>query len=154
MGFLKPFILVLLVLGVMLFLIKLFMFSTFFNRKNDWKEDKENQILFANYDGGGEGITLELLNNQTFRVGEFSFLSLEYKEGKFEIKNDTIIFDRDLIGGTKAVLRNDTMSMDTALFTLKPNGKLNFANRFHVHSTTNRTNIKVPVLSKKEIQSK
>ncbi len=154
MRFLKPFILVLLVLGMMLFLIKFFMFWAFSNGKDDWKEDKKNKILIANYDDGGEGVILELLNNQTFKVGDFGFASIEYKEGKFEIKNDTIIFDRDLIGGTKAVLRNDTISKDTSLFILKPNGKLNFSNRFRVHSATNRTNIKVSVLRESEIQNK
>ena len=73
MRFLKPFILVLLVLGMMLFLIKFFMFWAFSNGKIDRKEDKETQILVANYDDGGEGVILELLNNQTFKVGDFGF---------------------------------------------------------------------------------
>jgi hypothetical protein len=117
--------------------------------EKDWKEDKENQILFANQDSGMESVTLEMLNNHTFRVGDGNFMGIEYKEGKFDIKDDTILFDTDLIGGKKAVLRNDTSIAVIFLFPVNENRKLNYPNRYRV--SINKLNIKIPIFSESEL---
>ena len=92
---------------------------------------------------------LEMLNNHTFRVGDGNFMDIEYKEGKFDIKGDTIIFDTDLIGGKKAVLRNDTSLATIFLFPVNEKGKLNYPNRYRV--SNNKMNIKVPIFSESEL---
>jgi hypothetical protein len=120
--------------------------------RKDWKEDKENQILFANYDGGISGITIEMLQNGIFRVGDGSFMGIKYEEGTFEIVKDTIIFNKDLIGGNKAVLRYNSVTRDTFLFVVHPNNKLDGQTPYRVHSQTNKTKLNVPILDASSIE--
>lgn len=150
MKFLKPILIVFLVLVTMLYLIKFFMFMELGGWEKKWKEDKENQILLAiqDKDIGVEYVTLEILNNHTFRVVQNEFLSIKYRESKFDIKGDTIIFDTDLIGEKKAVLRNDTSLAAIFLFPVNEKGKLNYPNRYRV--SINKMNIKVPIFRESE----
>jgi hypothetical protein len=151
MKLLKPFLFAFLIFLIITVLINLFTASLLFDDwKYEWKEDKENQILFANTDqsDGWNGATLELLNNNNFRYGDFS----GYKEGVFTINKDTIILDKALIGGFKAVLRYDTFAIvnDTFLIVLDKTDKLQKENRYRVHKNTNKTGISIPILKKSE----
>jgi hypothetical protein len=153
MKYLKPLLLGLSILGALILLFNYYISSMFGGGwEKDWKEDKENQILFANYDGGVSGTTIEILNNKTFRVGDGSFMGIDYKEGNFNIVGDTIFFDRNLIGGTKAVLRYNTIYQDTFLYVVNNKGKLDIQAPYRVHENTNKTNIIVPILKETEIQ--
>ena len=152
MKYLKPILIGLTIIGAIILLVNWYLSSLFGGWENDWKEDKKNQILFANYDGGVTGITIEMLNNGTFRVGNGSSLGIDYKEGKFEIKKDTIIFDRDLIGGTKAVMRYDSIYQDTFIFLVNTRGKLNPETRYRVHENTDKTNILVSILKNSDLE--
>jgi hypothetical protein len=134
-------------IGAIIYLVS----STLFD---DWGgkviEDKENQILFANAypSDGWNGATLELLRDNTFRYGTFGG---SYDKGIFKIQNDTLLFDKELIGGFKAVLRYDTNSVikDTFLIVLNSGNEMEKENRFRVHTGTNKTGINVPILKNK-----
>jgi hypothetical protein len=148
MGYLKPFIWGLLVLGIIAALVHLFTDSLFDDWGGEVKEDKENQILFANAypSDGWNGATLELLNNNRFRYGTFGE---KYQEGDFEIDNDTFILDNKFTGGFKAVLVCDTNAIekDTFLMVLDNKNVLQRENRYRVHANTNKTGVKILMLN-------
>jgi hypothetical protein len=153
MRYFKTFIFIFLGIGIIAALVHLFVASLFDDWGGEVKEDKENQILFANaYSSDGwNGATLELLNNNRFRYGEFGG---KYQESSFRIENETFILDKEFIGGFKAVLRYDTNSItkDTFLMILDNKNVVQRENRYRVHANTNKTGVRVLMLDKSEPQ--
>jgi len=54
---------------------------------------RNETILFANYDGGTNGLSLKLLENGSYVIHDYSYLGGNYHYGLFKIENDIIILD-------------------------------------------------------------
>lgn len=81
----------------------------------------EQILLRANYDGDINGLTLELFENGTYKIHDYSILGGDMKRGEYELKEDTIKFhnkyplgeDRDFFPNKILILNDSTIELIT-----------------------------------------
>jgi hypothetical protein len=85
-------------------------------------ENKSLIIFTAYYDGDTDGIHIDLRQDGTYHLENYSVLGGEFFEGTYKIKGDTILLDNTKPLGDNTMTNKLIIKADTVLFSLDKNG--------------------------------
>ncbi len=80
-------------------------------------------ILWANYDGDTNGLTLKLREDGTYKLENYSILGGDFSEGTYNIQNDTVFLDKEEPIGNDFMTRKLVLTPDKILFHLDNKGE-------------------------------
>ena len=90
-------------------------------------ENNSPIILWANYDGDTNGLTLRLREDGTYKLENYSILGGDFTEGTYDIQNDTIYLDKEKPIGNDFMTGKLVLTPDKILFHLDNNGEYDTA---------------------------